>query len=162
MKKAEKNTNKGFTLIELLVVVAIIAVLAAISVVALNNARARARDAKRLADIKQIQTALELYFLDNDTYPDYGTGYTSIEGKCLSSATNGFSDTCGDTVYMAKVPAAPTPADGSCDATSNSYYYSYVNAKKYCLRYCLGSDSGGVSAGVNTATPEGVWGGTCP
>lgn len=61
--------EEGFTLIELLVVVAIIGVLATIILGSLNNARASARDAKRLSDIKTIQTALEIYYLDNGEYP---------------------------------------------------------------------------------------------
>jgi prepilin-type N-terminal cleavage/methylation domain-containing protein len=48
------KTKKAFTLIELLVVIAIIGLLATISVIALNNARAKGRDARRVADIKQI------------------------------------------------------------------------------------------------------------
>ena len=58
--------QKGFTLIELLVVIAIIGLLSTLAVVALNSARAKARDAKRVADIKQVQTALELFFNDED------------------------------------------------------------------------------------------------
>ena len=61
--------SKGFTLIELLVVVAIIGVLATIVLSSLNSARAKARDAKRLQNIKTIQTAFELYYLDNGSYP---------------------------------------------------------------------------------------------
>jgi general secretion pathway protein G len=61
--------SKGFTLIELLVVVAIIGVLATIVLSSLSDARARARDANRLADIRTIQTALEVYYLDNGKYP---------------------------------------------------------------------------------------------
>ncbi|MCF7820369.1 MAG: prepilin-type N-terminal cleavage/methylation domain-containing protein, partial [Candidatus Pacebacteria bacterium] len=61
--------KKGFTLIELLVVIAIIGLLSTMSVVALNSARQKSRDAKRVADIKQIQTALELYYNDNNGYP---------------------------------------------------------------------------------------------
>ena len=61
--------KKAFTLIELLVVIAVIALLSTLSVVALSNARAKARDARRLSDIKQIQTALEMYLDDAGIYP---------------------------------------------------------------------------------------------
>ena len=64
------NTKqKGFTLIELLVVVAIIGLLATIVTVSLGSARARARDARRVADMGQIETALNLYYSDNSEYP---------------------------------------------------------------------------------------------
>lgn len=62
--------HRGFTLIELLVVIAIIGLLATITYVALDRARAKARDAKRLADITQVQKLLELYINDKGAYPN--------------------------------------------------------------------------------------------
>lgn len=69
--------KKGFTLIELLVVIAIIGVLASIVLASLNTARKKARDSRRIADVKQIQLALELYADANSgKYPDdLGTGF---------------------------------------------------------------------------------------
>ena len=64
--------NKGFTLIELLIVIAIIGLLATIVMVSLNSARAKARDTRRIADIKQIQTALSLYYDKYGYYPGSG------------------------------------------------------------------------------------------
>ncbi len=61
-KKQSKQGRFGFTLIELLVVIAIIGILASVVLASLNSARKKSRDARRLADIKQLQVALELYF----------------------------------------------------------------------------------------------------
>ena len=58
IKKIESES--GFTLIELLVVIGIIAILATIGAINFSSARAKARDAKRVADIKQIQSAIEV------------------------------------------------------------------------------------------------------
>lgn len=59
---------KGFTLIEVLVVIIIIGILTTVSIVALNSSRVKARDSRRLSDIKQLQTALELYNADEFNY----------------------------------------------------------------------------------------------
>lgn len=64
-----KSTRSGFTLIELLVVIAIIGILASVVLASLNSARGKARDAKRFADLKQLQLAVELYYDDNGHYP---------------------------------------------------------------------------------------------
>ncbi|MFZ2310649.1 MAG: prepilin-type N-terminal cleavage/methylation domain-containing protein [Patescibacteria group bacterium] len=136
-----KKNQQGFTLIELLVVVAIIGLLATLSIVALNNARARARDARRVADVKQIQTALELYYNDLGAYP------TAIP-------TSGTTISTGTTVYMSQIPTPPQPADGDC-AAATAYTYS-GSATTYTLAYCLGSATGGIPVGVGTATPAGI------
>ena len=139
-----KNQKKGFTLIELLVVIAIIGLLATLSVVALNNARERARDSRRVSDVKQMQTALELYFNANNVYPDtFETGST-------------FETETGGTVLMDPVPTPPTPDD--CDNNSYDYIVSTDN-DSYCLEYCLGNDTGGIDGGDNIfATPNSVEG----
>ncbi len=151
----KQNHKKGFTLIELLVVVAIMGMLAALAVVSLNNARQRARDARRVSDIKQIQTALELYFLDNDTYPD-GTS-TWISGTCLDDT--GFAGSCGTgTVYMTTVPNNPRPYndDTECGENYTDYFYSRDTTQSYSLNYCVGGDIGDVGTGAHVATPAGI------
>lgn len=64
-----QNSARGFTLIELLVVIAIIGMLSSTVLASMNTARKKARDARRLADAKSLQTALELYYDDGNTYP---------------------------------------------------------------------------------------------
>ena len=139
-----KKNKQGFTLIELLVVVAIIGLLATLSIVALNNARARARDARRVADVKQVQTALELYYNDLGQYPAAGG---VAPGSAIASGT----------VYMSQVPFSPKPVDGANCSTWTEYAYATTDNKTtYTFTYCLGSATGGILAGIGTATPAGI------
>lgn len=72
--KQPKKQQSGFTLIELLVVISIIGLLSSITLVALVSARQKARMVKRVADLAQVAKALELYYNDNNSYPDTGWG----------------------------------------------------------------------------------------
>jgi len=149
------KNKKGFTLIELLVVVAIMGLLASLAIVSLNTARARARDARRVADVKQIQTALELFYMDNYKYPIDVTP-PSIEGLCLSTA--GFAALpCAGTTYMGIIPSNPQPRnDGTCEDALYSYYADETGDLSYHITYCLGHATGDISATTHNATPAGI------
>ena len=68
---APRRSLTGFTLIELLVVISIIGTLATLVLIQLGTARGRARDAKRISDVNQLRSAVELYYEDNNgKYPD--------------------------------------------------------------------------------------------
>jgi len=60
--------KKGFTLVELLVVIAIIGVLAGGAVVVLGDRPAQARDARRLADMDSLKTAIDLIYTESGSY----------------------------------------------------------------------------------------------
>lgn len=141
-----KTRKKAFTLIELLVVIAIIGVLATLAVVALQQARQNARDSKRMADMKQVQTAMELFFNENGRYP---TEEEWNSGQIISSSTG--------EVFMHSIPSAPTPADGGCSEASNTYsYVPSVNGDSYVVDFCTGKQVSDIPAGVKQLTPGGI------
>ena len=132
-KQKFHNTSRGFTLIELLVVIAIIGLLSSVVLASLNTARAKARDARRLSDLHQIQNALEFYASDNaGSYPSTGSmSNVYIDTGCPQSVTS--PDMKTETwipgltpTYISSLPKDPNPINGGC------YMYS-SNGNKYLL-----------------------------
>jgi len=113
----KKNKTKGFTLIELLVVVAIIGMLATIVLVSLNTARAKARDTRRLADLRQVSLALEMHYDDGNSYP--GTsGSCSVIPEVLATS------------YLGAIPEDP-------GATTDYAYGVKSDGQSYVLKAIL-------------------------
>lgn len=80
-KNSSNKRGAGFTLIELLVVVAIIGLLSSVVLVSTRNARIKARDARRLSDLQQVKSGLDLFFNFGAGYPsttDWNTAQTSL------------------------------------------------------------------------------------
>lgn len=125
-----KQNYLGFTLIELLVVVAIIGVLSSVVLASLSDARSSARDARRMADLRNMQTALELYYNDHDKYPgetwcDSSIGsYGSNCGDMISSGNTQDGWDTNSTFYQEFVGGgyASLPED---PLNNESYYYYY-------------------------------------
>ena len=139
---------KGFTLIELLVVISLIGVLTTLVLANLNAARERGRDAQRKADMRNIQTAIRLYYNDQGGYP------SSVTGQILGCGSGG-SSACiwdaewsvGTMVYMSTLPTDPLP--------NVDYFYDQTDPDNYTLSACLEntSDDKGVT------DPTATW---CP
>jgi prepilin-type N-terminal cleavage/methylation domain-containing protein len=120
-----KINSKAFTLIELLVVIAIISLLATLSVTALNNARKKSRDAKRLADLTQIRKALLLYHDSNDTWPARTADSCCDgwdQGPC--GTENTFIQPLVTGNFMNPVPVDPQGGTGTGCYGYNYYVYS--------------------------------------
>ena len=138
--------GKGFTLIELLVVIAIIGVLASIVLASLNSARRKSRDARRIADVKQIQLALELYFDAKREYPD-----------TLSLLAPD---------YIPSVPADPLSGTYPYDNFADSLRAACVELTGSCVYYHIGAlleevtnaalDNDRNLDGVMGASPDGL------
>lgn len=109
-----QKRNKGFTLIELLVVIAIIGLLSSVVLASLNSARKKARDARRVADVKQIQLALEMSF---DAARNYPTALT-----IANLVTPGY------------ISAIPT------DPLGGAYSYAALGSGTSCTSYHLGAN----------------------
>ena len=131
----KQKLSSGFTLIELLVVIAIIGVLAAIVLVSINNARTKAKDVRRKADISQIQKALELYYDDNRQYPT--SGGSTAPGANWNTSNDASWTTLQTALqpYMAKLPIDPKQdASGWPGGTNYAYSYSSYSATASCNR----------------------------
>jgi prepilin-type N-terminal cleavage/methylation domain len=143
----------AFTLIELLVVISIIGLLSTIAVVSLSASRAKGRDAKRIADLRQVQQATMMYYYDNDFYPQCGSS-----DACASTPSYGvpFSTLNIKSGYMPNLPKDPTNTNGQ---------YGYYYARTYKQTGACTYVSTGLATDYILATrlenPTGVSGG-CP
>lgn len=168
-----KNKKKGFTLIELLVVIAIIGLLATLAVVALGNARQKSRDAKRVSDIKQVQTALELRYVETEDYPAEFTNVAQDAACSSGSCGLGEEIACLDNVgflgagcvaplYMGLVPRDPSAstADNDCDGTDVlgcDYGYNQISANVYNIYFWLEGNTGGLTGPLShCASQNGI------
>lgn len=107
-----RTATSGFTLIEILIVIVIIGILSTIGLGAFKSTQEKSRDSRRKSDIKNISTALEVYYNDKRRFPDASGGDIVACGGQACDAGAQMAD--GPTVYMVQFPGDPS---------SNQYYY---------------------------------------
>lgn len=128
----KKTPHQGFTLIELLVVISIISLLASIVFASLNSARSKARDTRRVADVRQIVLALN-FVADSTggTYPTSGGTWRCL-GNPESATANcwGTAGFVGFTTlnnallsYLNPIPKDPRNNDNT-GCGRNAYLYN--------------------------------------
>lgn len=110
----EVKAQGAFTLIELLVVIAIIGILSSVVLASLSNARASARDTQRVQALRNMQTALEIYYNDNGQYPDTGSSW---QGGC-DYGNHGY-DSSGYIPGLVPEYMTRLPEDPRCGETYN-------------------------------------------
>ena len=105
-----KSQKKGFTLIELLIVVVIIGILAAIAIPKFANTKEKAYIASMKSDLRNLVTAQEAYFSDNNSSYAASTG---------AMGTN-YKPSTGVTVTMGAVTATGWTATAGHGSTTKT------------------------------------------
>ncbi|MBP9731961.1 MAG: hypothetical protein KBD29_00675 [Candidatus Magasanikbacteria bacterium] len=113
----------------------------------LGSAQMKARDAKRLSDIKQIQVALELFYTDHAAYPVGSSIFLGDpEHLCLNG--DGFGGVGCAQPYMGFIPTGPEVGE--------YYLYASDDGSTYTIVTDLIVGAGGLEPGTIAATPEGI------
>ncbi len=116
------KNKKGFTLIELMIVITVIAILSAIALFAFTRVQRQARDAKRKAELKTIQTAIIAFNADNGVYPTTAQGLACLAGSGAAPC---------NVKYLNSVPVAPAGSSGPAPLI-----YSYVSTSTSTYGLC--------------------------
>lgn len=123
--------KKGFTLIELMVVIALIGILASVILASFTAVRARNRDGKRVSDIREIEKALSLYQIENNTFPIP----TDPDEEVILSSEDEISAVLENAGHISNVPTDPQHP-----ATSYTYQTN-AQGSTFTLSFCLETDT---------------------
>jgi general secretion pathway protein G len=123
-----KIWQQGFTLIEVMVVVAILAILATVVITNISDEPGKARVTKAMQDIRAIESALDLYKLDNFNYPTTDQGLLALVEP---PATDPVAANWKDGGYLKRLPKDPWQRE---------YLYLYPGEKGAVDIYTLGRD----------------------
>jgi len=107
----QHKQQTGFTIVELLIVIVVIAILAAIVIVAYSGIQDKARYSAMQQDLSSLNKAIQLYYVDNGSYPFSGATGGNVIGTTLNIP--GLIPT-----YIAKSPTMPNDGLGG--------YYAYI------------------------------------
>lgn len=132
--------RKGFTLIEILIVVAIIGILASVVLVGLGPVQRRGRDARRISDLRQVQTGLELYYNKHGIYP------STSDWPTLQSTLK------GDSLGISNVPDDPSSGKHYQYASDGASYVVAANLEDSTNPAFTGSPTGAV-LGITCGQP---------
>lgn len=170
MTLLRNTTRRGFTLLELLVVIAIIGILSAVIFGNINAARENARDAKRISDIRNIQTALEYYIHIHGELPmpaSYGEGSDSphwwdtwwdVSGYDGDGDGNQFLDFLVDEGIFTEVPVDPinTPATNHPNEGYQYIYFIAPQGYPYEGGSCVADTGGAYMLAIRDLETKGL------
>lgn len=148
-----KNNSSGFTLIELITAIGVLAVLTSAALIVVNPVDQfnKSADARRKADLAQIQKALEVYYQDHERYPYAYEGRISLDGTANTDVQWGTTWS----PYMDVLPIDPKSSKNyayTTDTTGQSYaLYASLDRGDRDAQACRGGDicegADGVSCG---------------
>jgi hypothetical protein len=160
------ETKKSVSWIEWLVIGLLVGLLGLLAIWAISSARTMARDAVRLSDVRQVQTGLELYFNDHNTYPEVTDVLPLGQATTFCLSDDGFSGECdaSEVLYLESVAMPPANGlrDSVCDGAEDAYCYIGAEAS-YRIQFELEKDQPllGLEKGLNCATETGLESGVC-
>lgn len=146
---------KGFTLIELLVVISIIGLLASVLFVSFTTAQKQTRDSKRKQDLKQYQTALEVYATKNNgLYPSNPTRVAAATTLCTELALSN----CGDDPRTPGSYWYVTIGGGAVGTGTATQFVMYATLEGQTNTLWVSCSNGKVGTRPSSPIPNG----TCP
>ena len=133
------DLSRSFTLIELLVAISIISLLSSVVLVSTRSAGIQSRDSRRKSDIEQVATALELYYLDNNNYPNTDGAFLYADSRNPPNlSVPAYSNLMTPLVpkYLSRISLPPNNNSGDGAMCGNCDEYRY-QANSFGVGYMI-------------------------